>query len=144
MKRISILLVLLSVLLVFSACGKPELEKDRFAVKAGETFFVTVSMDDSGSIKSMALSLYFDDNAFELISGEWQNHNAVIADFNMQTKDAAIAFDEDTNYCGEIFKFSLKAKEDLIIIDDMIIVESVLKNEQKTLDCKGIGLVYTK
>lgn len=144
MKRISIVFVLISVLLVLSACGKSEFEKERFTVKAGETFSVTVSMADSGAIKSMALSLYFDDNAFELINGKWLNQNAVIADFNMQTKDAAIAFEDDIDYCGEIFKFSLRAKENLVIIDDMIIVEPVLKNEQVTLECEGIDLVYAK
>lgn len=144
MKRISVLLLLFTVLLLFSGCGKSESAKDKFSVKENETFFVTVSMEDSGEIKSMALSLFFDDNAFELVNGEWLSHNAVIADFNLQNKDAAIAFEENTNYCGEIFRFSLKAKKDLIIIDDMIMVESVLKNEQETLECNGITLVYAK
>lgn len=144
MKKISILLVLLSVLLVFLGCGKSKPSDKKFTVEADETFFVTVSMKESGEIKSMALSVYFDNNAFELLEGEWLNHNAVIADFNKKAKDAAIAFEKDTDYCGEIFRFSVKAKKDLTIIDDMIIVESVLRNDQVTVECNGIELAYSK
>ena len=144
MKKVSILLALLSVLLVFSGCGKSKMAEQNFIVKAEETFFVTVSMKESGEIKSMALSVYLDNNAFELLEGEWLNHNAVIADFNKEAKDAAIAFEKGTDYCGEIFRFSVKAKKDLTIIDDMIIVEPVLKNEQVTVECNGIELAYSK
>ena len=129
---------------MFSGCGKTQPENGKFEVKSDETFTVNVKMEDSGNIKSMALSLYLDDDAFEVVDGEWLNHKAVIADFNKTNKDAAIAFKEDTNYCGEIFKFTMKAKKDLTIIDDMIIVEAVLKNGEETLECKGIELSYTK
>ena len=144
MKKVSILLILLTVLLIFSGCGKSKQSYEKFTVSADETFFVTVSMKDSGKIKSMALSIYLDDSAFELLEGEWLNQNAVIADFNKENKDAAIAFEKDTVYCGEIFRFSIKAKKELTIIDDMIIVEPVLKNEQVTIECKGIELAYSK
>lgn len=144
MKKKSILLVLFAVLLVFSGCGKSNPSDGRITVEADETFFVTVSMKDSGNIKSMALSVYLDDSAFELLEGEWLNQDAVIADFNKENKDAAIAFEKDTVYCGEIFRFSVKAKKDLTIIDDMIIVEPILKNEQVTFECKGIELAYSK
>lgn len=144
MKKVSILIVLFSVLLVLSGCYYPKDADVKFMVEAEETFFVTVSMEDSGAIKSMALSVYFDDDAFEVIAGEWLNHDAVIADFNIEAKDAAIAFEKNSNYCGEIFRFSVRAKKELTIIDDMIIVEPVLKNEQVTIECKGIELAYSR
>ena len=132
------------MLIVLSGCVKSQPDNGRFEVKRDEVFSVSVTMADSGNIKSMALSLYLDDNAFEIVDGQWLNQNAVIADFNKSNKDAAIAFEEEINYCGEIFRFNVKAKKDLTIIDDMIIVEAVLKNEQETLECKGIDLSYTK
>ncbi len=143
-KKVSVILVLITVLMIFSGCKKSESTADKFEVKSGDVFLVKVSTAESGAIKSMALTLYFDDNAFELIDGEWLGHDAVIADFNKENKDAAIAFGEDTNYFGEVFEFSVKAKKDLIIIDDMFIAEAVLKNEQETIECKGITLSYTK
>lgn len=131
-------------MLLFSGCSKSEYTSTPIDVKKGEVLSVRVSMEDSGAIKSMALSLYFDDDAFELVDGEWLNQQAIIADFNIENKDAAIAFKQDTNYSGEIFEFSLKAKKDITVIDDVIAVETVLKNEQLTIECKGINLSFAK
>ena len=101
-------------------------------------------MEDSGLIKSMALTVYSDDDAFEIVDGKWLSQQAVIADFNKENKDAAIAFKEDTDYCGEIFEFTVKAKKDLTVVNEMFDVDAVLKNEQKTLSCKGITLSFVK
>lgn len=142
-RKISFILVLVTVFLMLSGC-KEEAASDKFSVVSGDEIIVTVSMEDSGAIKSMALSLYFDDNAFELLEGAWLNHNAEIADFNKENKDAAIAFLEENCYSGEIFEFSVKAKKDITIIKDVFMAEPVLKNEQETIECKGITLSYEK
>lgn len=92
----------------------------------------------------MALSIFFDDDAFLVVDGTWLNHNGEIADFNKETKDAAIAFKDEVNFSGEIFSFTLKAKKDLVIIKDVIMVEAVLKNENEDVECKGISLTYAK
>lgn len=135
---------LVAVFLVVFGFIKNAQKEDKFEVKSGETFTVKVSMADSGPLKSMALSLFFDENEFELIEGEWLNQNAIIADFNMKNKDAAIAFEKETTYCGEIFEFSVKSKSDMVIMDDMFIVEPVLKNGQRFLECKGITVSFEK
>ena len=113
-------------------------------LKAGDSLVVTVTMADSGVIKSMALSFSFDDSAFEIVDGDWLNQHAIIADFNIENKDAAIAFKEDTNYCGEIFEVELTAKKDITVVDNIITVDPVLKNEQLDVECKGLTLSYEK
>lgn len=146
MKR-NISVFLIAVLLIFGLAGCKNEQKsssDSLKLKSGETFVVKVSMEDSGLIKSMALTIYSDDNTFEIVGGNWLNHNAVIADFNMENKDAAIAFKEETNYCGEIFEFEVKTKKDITVIDDMFDVDTVLKKEQETVTCKGVTLSYSK
>ena len=143
-KFISVALGLALLFLVFYGCDRSKDESGPFDVKAGEIFTVKVSMEDSGAIKSMALTVYSDDNAFEIIDGKWLNHKAVIADFNRENKDAAIAFKEETNYCGEIFEFTVKAKKDMTIIDEMFSVDAVLKNGEQKLTGNGIKLSYVK
>ncbi len=145
MKR-SISVLLITVLLIFSftGCKKEQKKDEAFEVKSGETFFVKVEMEDSGLIKSMALTFYSDDSAFEIVSGKWLNHEAIIADFNIKNKDAAIAFKEENNYCGEIFELEVKAKKDITIIDDMFDVDTVLKKGQEMIECKGVTLSYSK
>lgn len=143
-KSISVILIVLSLIFVFSGCKKAQQISESFEVKSGDTFFVKVSMEDSGLVKSMALTVYSDDEAFEIIDGKWMNHSAVIADFNKENKDAVIAFKEAENYCGEIFEFEVKAKKDLTIIDGMFDVDMVLKNEQETVNCKGITLSFVQ
>lgn len=143
-KKISVVLVILTVIMIFSACNPTKGGTDDFSVKNGESFTVTVKLTDSGAIKSMALSIFFDDDAFLVVDGTWLNHNGEIADFNKETKDAAIAFKDEVNFSGEIFSFTLKAKKDLVIIKDVIMVEAVLKNENEDVECKGISLTYAK
>lgn len=141
-KYISTILAIALLFSVFTGCGKTNDENKPFDVKAGDVFTVRVSMEDSGLIKSMALTIYSDDETFEILDGKWLNHQAVIADFNRENKDAAIAFKDDTNYHGEIFEFTVKAKKDITVIDEVFSVEPVLKNEQNKLQCNGISLSY--
>ena len=152
-KKIVLLLIL--VMLCFSGCSAPgtsaQTEADSSVemteaveLKTGESVIVTVSMEDSGAIKSMALSFSFDDDAFEVVDGGWLGKKSVIEDFNKENKDAVIAFMNDTNYSGEIFELELKAKQDISVSDDMITVKPVLKNEQLSIECKGIELSFAK
>ncbi len=145
-KSISVLLIAISLIFVFSGCKKVNCapDNDTFNVKSGDTFLVKVSMEDSGKIKSMALTFYTDNDAFEVIGGCWLNHQAVIADFNKENKDAVIAFKEEVNYYGEIFELEVKAKKDLTIIDGMFDVDTVLKNEQEDVACNGVTIVCTE
>lgn len=109
-------------------------------VKSGDIFTVKVNMDDSGLIKAMALSLQFNEDDFELVDGQWLNHKAEISDFNLENRDAAIAFMEARNYYGEIFEFRLKAKKDVSVNLDDIRVNPILKNGVDDVACKGIIL----
>lgn len=143
-KYLSVILAAILFVSIFSSCRKSDGIETPFDVKAEEVFTVRVSMEDSGSFNSMALTIYSDDGAFDIIDGKWLNQQAVIADFNKENKDAAIAFKEETNYCGEIFEFTVKAKKDLTIIDNMFEVEPIIKNEQGKINCEGITIYFVK
>lgn len=143
-KAIVLLLTLAMILLNFSGCVKENHWCDSIEVKSGEMFSVKVSMEESGTIKSMALDLDFSDEDFELVSGNWKSENAIISDFNKVNKDAAIAFQDDTDFHGDIFELSLTAKRDIVVGVGSITVKAVLKNEQREIECKGISLAYSK
>lgn len=143
-RKISVLLLLLVLTMTFFACGKDTGKSDYLKVKKDEEFTVSITMEDSGAIKSMALVFYWDDDAFEIIEGHWLNHSGIIADFNKENKDAAIAFNDETNFCGDIFELKFKTKKDMIIIDGMFDADAVLKNKQETIKCRGISFSYAK
>ncbi len=143
-KCIAIILVATLLVLIFVGCNKSNEISTPFDVKTGDVFTIRVSMEDSGAIKSMALSIYSDDEAFEILDGKWLNQKAVIADFNKENKDAAIAFKDDINYHGEVFEFTVKAKKELTVIDNIFEVEPILKNEQNIIKCKGLTISFIK
>lgn len=110
------------------------------STKKDDILTVKVSMDDSGLIKSMALSIKFDENSFELLDGKWINHNAVLSDFNKENMDAVISFADEENFYGEIFEFRLRVKKDMTFSLDDIRVNPILKNGVDDIVCKGIVL----
>lgn len=145
MKRIvSFFLVFFLTFLLFSGCKSNNAIVQPLNLKSGDIVKITVSMKDSGEIKSMALSVDFDQDDFELLEGQWLNHQAILSDFNLDTKDAAIAFEEGTKYNGEIFSFFLQAKRDVIASTNDINVIPILKNEERDIPCNGIGLAINR
>ena len=145
MKRIiSFFLVVSLALLLLSGCKSDNEIAQSLDLKSGDVVEVTVTMKDSGKIKSMALSVNYNQDDFELLDGQWLNHQAILSDFNLDTKDAAIAFEDGIKYFGEIFSFRLQAKHDFTASTDEISVIPVLKNEERDISCSGIGLAMEK
>lgn len=95
-------------------------------IKIGDTVTVTVSLDSAAEFKSMALTPMYDENVFEVVSGEWILSGAMIASFD--NKNAAIAYTTAVNKSGEVFKYTLKVKDNATLKDTTIKTEAVIKN----------------
>ena len=145
MKKVTFfLLVFWLILFQFSGCRENEKTLQSLELEMGNVVLVTVVMEDSGSIKSMALSVKYNQEDYELLDGQWLNHQGVIADFNLENQDAAIVFKDETNYYGEIFEFRLRAKHNLVASVDDISIVPVLQNEGEMISCNGITLAMQK
>ena len=95
-------------------------------VKLGDTITVTVSLNGNAEFKSMALTPVYDENVFEVVSGEWILTGAMIASFD--NKNAAIGYSSAVNKSGDVFKYVLKVKNNASLKDTTIKTEAVIKN----------------
>ena len=85
MKRIiSFFLVVSLALLLLSGCKSDNEIAQSLDLNSGDVIEVTVTMKDSGKIKSMALSVNYNQDDFELLDGQWLNHQAILSDFNLE------------------------------------------------------------
>ena len=80
-------------------------------VKPGEEFTVTVKLDGEHPVLSMGATPVYSTDAFEIVSGEWLCKGALLEDFNVKTGDGVIMFTDVKTQNGDIFKFTLKAKD---------------------------------
>ena len=95
-------------------------------VKRGETVTVTVTMNNCGAFKSMAITPSYDKNIFDMLSGEWLITGAMLADFN--GTNAAIAYSTEVTKSGDVFRFVLVAKEDAAVGNTTVKANAVVKN----------------
>lgn len=80
-------------------------------VKAGDTFTVTVNVSGAKNAMSASVAVTLSENIeFVSKSGEWLVSNAMLTTFDEEKLKGAIAYSADTNLNGNIFKFTLKAK----------------------------------
>ena len=94
------------------------------SVKAGSKVMLTVSVSNAGLAKS-ALAQVYAGEAFDVVGGQWVNDDAAISVFNGE--DAVLAFEEETDLNGDLFKVVLKAKADTAAKQD-VTVSVTLKN----------------
>ncbi len=118
----------LSISLTAFAAGAAEvaLNASTSRLKQGATVTVSVSIKNSDAFKSMGLTFTYDKNIFEFVSGEWTLPDALLSDANADT--AAVALKSATDRQGEVFKLTLKAKEDAPIASQIIKIGYVAKN----------------
>ncbi len=95
-------------------------------LKLGDTVTITVSLNANAEFKSMALTPIYDENVFEVVSGEWILTGAMIASFD--NKNAAIGYSNAVNKSGDVFKYVLKVKDNATLKDTSIKTEAVIKN----------------
>lgn len=107
------------------------------SVNAGETAIFTVALSCADPFKSMGLSLEYDKDVFELISGSWLLTDAVIADCDKSNGNAAVAFSSEVTENGDIFEFVLKAKDTVAEGKYKVEVTPIIKNGSDTVEAFG-------
>lgn len=142
MKKISALITVLLVCIVAvfgaSAAGNGVVCKTSSeSVASGETAVFTVALSCTEPFKSMGLSLEYDRDVFELISGSWLLTDAVIADCDKANSKAAIAFSSEVTENGDIFEFVLKAKNTVAEGEYKVEVTPIIKNGSDTVEAFG-------
>ncbi|MDO5463265.1 MAG: cohesin domain-containing protein, partial [bacterium] len=140
-KKITIILLVVTALVLSCqmafATTSPVLrcKTENATVSSGETITVTVEVSDPLTFKSMLLKPVYDSNVFELVSGEWNAPDAVIADVDMSQGKAAIAFASETTFVNGMFSFVLKVKETATNGSTQIKVDHVIKNGTEEIFC---------
>jgi len=113
MKKISIALIVALLLVtllsipVLAATPIVSISASSNSVVAGETITYTVKVSNCSST-SLGIIPDYDTNCFELVSGEWLVSGAAMSDFSDGC--AVIAYMENYNFSGDVFRFVLKAK----------------------------------
>ena len=94
-------------------------------LKQGERVVITVSVAEFADCKSGSLRLEYDTNIFERSDNAWLLTGTIMADPN---GDAVFAFSEAKPVSGNIYQFTLTAKETATLGDHAIAVKLQLKN----------------
>lgn len=81
---------------------------------SGETVSLAVILNNADTLKSIALSnITFNDNALELISGEWKSQGGIISNVNIEKRTAVIAFSDNLDCNGELFVLTFKVNDNI-------------------------------
>ena len=81
--------------------------------KSGETVEVILTLADAPNIRAMGLSNFvYDRENLTLISGEWLLDGAILSSWDENMQAAAIAYMNDTDLNGAIFKLTFQIHED--------------------------------
>lgn len=81
------------------------------AVGAGEEIELTVKLQGCSAVSSLGIQVDYGDS-FELVSGQWLK-TGVIATYDTATNKGALALSNSNAANGELFKLTLRAKEDV-------------------------------
>lgn len=106
---ICILAVLSLALCASAADPKTKCTLSKSNIKVGDSFTVTVSLENCPAVQSMGITPVYDSEIFKLTGAEWLVSDAVIKDFNTQKGDGAIIFNQAKSCNGNIFRFTLQA-----------------------------------
>ena len=82
--------------------------------RSGEIISLPITLNNADTLKSIALSnITYNENALELIDGEWKLDNSILSNVDMENKTAVIAFGENIDCNGEIFVLIFKVNENV-------------------------------
>ena len=94
-------------------------------LKQGESVVITVSVTEFADCKSGSLRLEFDTNSFERSNNTWLLTGTTMAEAN---GDAVFAFSEAKIISGDIYQFTLTAKETATLGDSAIAIKLTLRD----------------
>ena len=120
-------------------------------VKADKTQYVqggdaviTFVIADSPALQSIGLKISFDTKVFELVDGEWNLDNALLAHFDTTKCLAMAVFEDDTIIAdGTVFTLNLKVKEGIDDCTSEVSVTPVLKNVDESISTNAVPATIT-
>ena len=101
---------------------------DGDSYNVGDTVKVTASVSGAGSFQSMGLTIAYDD-VLELVGGGWLAEDAVIADYTVGNAKAAMTFEADTAFSGDVFYLEFVVLEAATFGDYNVTLTPVIKTE---------------
>ncbi len=129
----SVLALMLIGVLVLSAYAAGELgmalDAQNTQLHPGDSVVITVSVADFADCKSGALRITYDTDQFSRSDNAWLLENTSLADAN---GDAVFALSSPQTLSGEIYRFTLTAKEKAAFKASDVSVRLVLKNKSGT------------
>lgn len=101
---------------------------DGDSYNVGDTVKVTASVSGAGSFQSMGLTIAYDD-VLKLVGGGWLAEDAVIADYTVGNAKAAMTFEADTAFSGDVFYLEFVVLEAATFGDYNVTLTPVIKTE---------------
>ncbi|MBR6918337.1 MAG: hypothetical protein IKN38_09140 [Clostridia bacterium] len=90
----------------------PSAAVDMASARTGATVTLGVTLKNAPPIKALSVSdISFDADSLELIGGEWELPDAVLADWKADIGKGVAAFKNETDLNGKIFTLTLKVKD---------------------------------
>ena len=103
-----LLLVALSILPVFAASATANVNS--VSANRGGTVTMTVTLAKGVTVGSGAVELSYDKAVLELVKGEWNVSNTMLATFDASTNKGAFAYMGGTQISGKVFTATFKVK----------------------------------
>lgn len=129
-KLSAILLTLVALIAVFavtaSASDAQAEVSSSGSVNRGEEITFTVSINNAEGVQGISVTPEFDENAFELVGGEWILAGGFMSDFSTETGDGVFAFASANNVNGDVLTFTLKAKADAVPSEKTVSAEVIV------------------
>ena len=109
---------------VFAAEAGMSASADKSSISAGQSVVITVSIDSLDNCKSGSLKISYDTSLFTRSHNEWLLSGTAIAD---PEGDAVFAYSTPKAISGQIYRFTLTAKEDADLKSSDIKLSMTLK-----------------
>ncbi len=109
---IAAVIVSFAILTGFTVSADTVAKTDSVEAKRGEEVTIKVTLEQSVSVKSGAISLQYDKNVLKVVSGTWDVPGAVLVNFDMKKELGAFACQNAVEIKGTIFTLTVEVLED--------------------------------
>ncbi len=107
------------------------------------TFIVTVKDSPQMTAIAMDMTESWDEAVFEFVSAEWLLPDALLQDVDDAMHTAVLAYATAKDPNGDVFRFTLRVREDAPLGDTEIKATAVIKNLSEDIVCTAVGCQVT-